>query len=178
MWDVLSNYSCCIWGGSASSTTQTGCEVLCLLSFLCDWPQCLVFRHRLRVHIDGGRGGIEERRLACAPHVHVSDDEVIGSAPHLHRSVPGAALLQCRLGWSGLWQCRGRSFKAVLFPFDPPDTADSNTQPLYVGCHTHRLFSNLTEYLGRQFTSVDRAVPDSSVLFHPTSVSDSPLLYC
>lgn len=40
-WQILSNCSCCIWGGSASSRTQTGCEVLCLLGFLCDWPQCL-----------------------------------------------------------------------------------------------------------------------------------------
>lgn len=40
-WQILSNCSYCIWGGSASSRTQTGCEVLCLLGFLCDWPQCL-----------------------------------------------------------------------------------------------------------------------------------------
>lgn len=114
MWDILSSCSCCIWGGSAPSTTQTGCEVLCLLGFLCEWPQCLVFRHRLSSHSEGG--------LACAPHVQ-SSDEGIGSAPNLQRLVPGVALLHCKLEASAVRrELRGRSFKAVQLPFDALDS--------------------------------------------------------
>lgn len=65
-WDILSNCSWCIWGGSASSRTQTGCEVLCLLGFLCDWPQCLVFRHWLSSHLKGGG----KKQGGGALHVH------------------------------------------------------------------------------------------------------------
>lgn len=66
--ETLSNCSCCIWGGSVSSRTQTGCKVLCLFGFLCDWPQCLVFRHRLSSHSEGGAWGRKTRRGSL--HVH------------------------------------------------------------------------------------------------------------
>lgn len=39
-WEIFSNCTCCFKGGSVSSRAQAGCEVVCLRSFLCDWPRC------------------------------------------------------------------------------------------------------------------------------------------
>lgn len=58
----------------------------------------------------------------------------------VQQQVSGVTQLLCKLEWSTVLQeCRGRSFKAVHFPFDPPRQSytDSNTQRLYVGCHIY-----------------------------------------
>lgn len=117
--DILSNCFCCIWGGSASSRTQTGCEVLCLLGFLCDWPQCLPTQssHSTGDSKKTGRGDLHVHHMYMLLMRSSS-----GQKKHVQKRVPGVTPLLCNLEWSAVRQeCKRRSFKAIHFPFDPPD---------------------------------------------------------
>lgn len=174
-WDILSNCSCCIWGGSASSRTQTGCEVLCLLGFLCEWPQCLVFRHRLSSHSEGG--GRETRREGL--HVRHMCSLLMRELAQL-RTYSYMGLHCCTANWnhqpcSESWEEEAsRQFSFLLMPLIQSYT-DSNTQPLYVGCHIHRGCDGITGADGsNELTELSLV----QVVFYATSVSDSPLLYC
>lgn len=176
-WDILSNCSCCIWGGSASSRTQTGCEVLCLLGFLCDWPQCLVFRHRLSSHSE--RGGGEKqggRACMCATCAVFWWGNWLGSELTATRTwgctvAPQTGIISRALRAESWEEEASRQFSFLLMPLIQSYT-DSNTQPLYVGCHIHRGCDGITGADGsNELTELSLV----QVVFYATSVSDSPL---
>lgn len=164
-WDIFSNCSC-IWGGSASSRMQTGCEVLCLLSFLCDWPQCLVVRHWLKLHSKGGgkkQGGEPCMCTTCA---------VVWWGNQLSSDFTATRTWGCTANWNdqlcseSLEEEASRQFSFLLIPLMQSYT-DSNTQPLFVGCHIHRLFSNLTGLPGQTVQLSWQRCPWFQVCFMP-----------
>lgn len=130
-WQMLGNCSCCIWGGSASSRTQTGCEVLCLLGFLCDWPQCLPTQSS---HFKG-----DSKKTGRAD-LHVQHMYMLLMMSSAWQKARAATRIWCRsIALPSRMISHAPRVQEKELPFDPPiqSYTDRNTPCLYVGCHIY-----------------------------------------